>query len=131
MWPNRFPLLLLLIATTARRADATLGCDSDRLLRDTTRTCRAGDIQRVFGGNLLQCNSGLVSIIDGLGCSLTFTSHSLSMNDKDLACISEEVHTLLGTPFVRMSTLRRCCLPGGVGRSEGVRYKYYRTVSLN
>ena len=53
---------------------------------------------------------------------LTFTSHSLSINDKDLVCISEEVHTLLGTPFVRMPTLQRCCLPGGVGRSEGVRY---------
>ena len=129
MWPNRFPLLplLLLIATTARRADATLGCGSSGYngwLRDTTNTCRADDIQRVFGGNLLQCTSknGHVSIIEGLGSSLAFTSHSLSINDKDLVCISEGVHTLLGTPFVRMATLRRCCLPGGVDRSEGVRY---------
>lgn len=99
MWPNRFPLLLLflLIATTARRASATLGCGSDRnrLLQDTTSKCRADDIQRVFGGNLLLCSSGYVSIIDELGSSLTFTSHSLSINDKDLVCISDEVHTLL------------------------------------
>lgn len=68
MWPNRFPLLplLLLIAPTARRADATLECDSDRLLRDTTSKCRADDIKRVFGGNRLRCRtSGHVSIIDG------------------------------------------------------------------
>lgn len=123
MWPKLLLLLLLLIATTARRANATLGCGSYDRLRDTTSTCRAGDIQRVFGGNLLLCGSyGYVSIIDGLGCSQTFTSFSLSINDKDLVCISEEVHTLLGTPFVRMSTLRRCCLSRGVGRSEGVRY---------
>lgn len=126
MWPERFPLLLLLllIASTARRANATLGCGStgNRKLRDTAGTCRAGDIQRVFGGNLLECTNGYVSIIDGLGSSLTFTSHSLSINDKDLVCISEGVHTLLGTPFVRMATLQRCCLPGGVDRSEGVRY---------
>lgn len=74
MWiyPKRFPLLLLLllIATTARRANATLGCDSDGWLRDTPSKCRAGDIQRVFGGNLLRCSSGFVSIIDGLGSSL-------------------------------------------------------------
>lgn len=67
MWPNRFPLLLhplLLIATTARRANATLGCGSsgNRYLQDTA-SCRAGDIQRVFGGNLLQCNSGYVSLL--------------------------------------------------------------------
>ena len=95
MWPNRFPLLLLLllIATTARRANATLGCYSSGFLRDTTGTCRAGDIQRVFGGNLLTCSNGFVSIIDG--SSLTFTSHSLSINDKDLVYISDEVHTLL------------------------------------
>lgn len=65
MWPNRFPLLLLLllIATTARRANATLGCGSsgNRYLQDTTKTCRARDIQLVFGGNLLQCSSGFVS----------------------------------------------------------------------
>lgn len=95
MWPKLLLLLLLLIATTARRANATLGCDRAGWLRDTTSKCRAGDIQRVFGGNLLQCYSGYVSIIDGLGSSLTFTSHSLSINDKDLVCISEEVHTLL------------------------------------
>lgn len=99
MWPNRFPLLLLLllIATTARRANATLGCSGNgtNLLRDTTSKCRADDIQRVFGGNLLGCADGYVSIIDELGSSLTFTSHSLSINDKDLVCISDEVHTLL------------------------------------
>lgn len=114
MWiyPKRFPtlLLLLLIATTARRANATLGCDrhSDGFLQDTTQTCRARDIRRVFGGNPLKCRtSGHVSIIDGLGSPLTFTSHSLSINDKDLVCISEELHTLLGTPFVRMvNTIR-------------------------
>ena len=63
LYPNRFPLLLLLllIATTARRANATLGCDSLARLRDTANTCRAGDIQRVFGGNLLQCSNGYVS----------------------------------------------------------------------
>lgn len=75
MWPNRFPLppLLLLIATTARRANATLGCDyhGNNYLWEITQTCRAGDIQRVFGGNLLQCSSGYVSIIDGLCSPLT------------------------------------------------------------
>lgn len=80
MWiyPKRSPpILLLLIATTARRANATLGCSGNfGWLQDTANTCRAGDFQRVFGGNLLKCTStGLVSIIDGLGCSLTFTSH--------------------------------------------------------
>lgn len=65
MWPKLLLLLLLLIATTARRANATLGCGSYDRLRDTTSTCRAGDIQRVFGGNLLTCGSGYVSIIDG------------------------------------------------------------------
>lgn len=65
MWPKLLPPLLLLIATTARRANATLGCDGYGYLRDPTNTCRAGDIQRVFGGNLLQCGNGFVSIIDG------------------------------------------------------------------
>lgn len=56
------PLLLLIAASTLQRGNAELGCDSGGWLQDESK-CWAGDINRVFGGNLAQeCSVGYASI---------------------------------------------------------------------
>ena len=52
--------LLLAIALMTQRVNAELGCNSNGWLRDFPN-CRAGDINRVFGGSLDECYSGYVS----------------------------------------------------------------------
>ena len=63
--PKMFPLLLL-IALTAQRVNAGLGCNGP-FLYDTSK-CWVGDINRVFGGTLTGCDAGYVSEV--LGWSL-------------------------------------------------------------
>ena len=52
--------LLLAIALMTQRVNAGLGCDGRGWLQDISK-CWANDIERVFGGSMVDCTKGHVS----------------------------------------------------------------------
>ena len=55
------PLLLLIAASTLQRGNAELECVHDGWLQDESE-CWADDINRVFGGGMVYCSGGYVSV---------------------------------------------------------------------